>query len=211
MKLFLILTCLLSANLFADSFQPKLNERTKLLNISPFEKGKGESGVGENWFIGHQKWTVIDKETVQGVKAQDDHSAGLRTHVGTLPNRLILEYKFRFDKTSADKGKHKLNIRFMGNGKALVFHPTLSEISIRTQLKDNGSKILFKKNVKLEQGKWYSVMIEIRDEEFCLQMTGIEAAKGTHPQIKARTKKFMAFNVGSAQASIKDVKVWESK
>ena len=211
MKVYLIAICFLHSFIFAGEFEPQLNKRDKLLNTSSFEKGKGESGVGVNWFIGHQKWTVIDKNTVQGVKSQDDHSAGLRTHVGTLPNRLILEYTFRFDETPNNKGKHKLNVRFMGNGKALVFHPTQSEISLRTQLKDKGSKVLAKKEVKLVQGKWYSVMLEIRDEEFCLQMTGIEACKGSHEQIKARTKKFMAFNVGGAQTTIKNVKVWECK
>lgn len=194
-----------------NSFKPILNEKAKLLNASGFVKGEGESGHGKEWVIGHDKWEIMEDGTIKGKRSQSDHSAGLRTNVGTLPQKTILEFKFRFDDVSGNKGKHKFNVRYMGAGKSLVFNPTEKVVTLRTQKADKGSEILVEEKVKLEKNKWYSVMIEIRDEEYCLQMTGIKAQKGRHPQIKARAKKFMAFNVGEAQASAKDVKLWEGK
>jgi hypothetical protein len=194
-----------------SSFQPILNKRSKLLNANKLVKGEGESGHGKDWVIGHDKWELMDGGMFSGRKVQDDHSAGLRSAVGVLPNRLILEYQFRFDETPENKGKHKLNVRFMGAGKALIFNPTQNSISLDTQNEKKKYEALVKKEVKLKKGVWYSVMLEIRDEECRLQMSGVGVLKASHPQIKSRTKKFVVFNVSTAQASFRNVKLWESE
>jgi hypothetical protein len=194
-----------------SSFQPILNKRSKLLNANKLVKGEGESGHGKDWVIGHKKWELMDGGLFSGRKVQDDHSAGLRSAVGVLPNRLILEYQFRFDETPENKGKHKLNVRFMGAGKALVFSPTKSLISLYTQNEEKKYQTLVKKKVDLKKGVWYSVILEIRDEKCCLQMSDVGVLKASHRQIKSRTKKFMVFNVSTAQASFRNVKLWKSE
>lgn len=194
----------------AESLKPQLNQPGKLL-IDGFKKGEGESGFGKLWKIGNGSWDLQDGVATALRGKGDDHSAGLRSNVGTLPNRLILEYKFRFDTADGNKGSHKNNVRFMGNGKAFVFHPTSSGLSGRTMLAEGGTKKLFEKNVKLENDRWYSVMIELRDEACCVQVGGIGRFDGQHEQIKERKKKFFVFNIGKAKASIKDVKLCVAK
>ncbi|MCM8530289.1 MAG: hypothetical protein NE330_03945 [Lentisphaeraceae bacterium] len=195
-----------------NSFQPLINKRTKLLNSNELKKGEGESGHGKDWLQGHATWELTDDGVFQGRKTQNDHAAGLRIHVGTLPNKTILEYKFRLDDTpSAKKGKSRMNVRFMGEGKALVFSSSLTGVVLRTLNKDGEYETIAEKKITLKKDVWYSVMLEIRDEECCLQMSSVGVLKGRHPQLKERTKKFFVYNVGESQASVKNVKFWESE
>ncbi len=141
-----------------------------------------------------------------------DHSAGLRSDVGQLPDRFILEFKFRFDRDDTNKdGKHKFNLRVMGNGKALVLHPTESLFVVRTMAEGGGSIFHVEKEVKLVEDKWYSMMVEVRDEDCCVQMSDVGQFQFAHGQIKKRKKKFFAFNVGQARSSVKDVNFWAAK
>lgn len=99
----------------------------------------------------------------------------------------------------------------MGDGKALVLHPTKSLFVARTMVEGGGSVIHVEKEVRLVEDKWYSLMVEVKDEDCCVQMSDVGQFDFRHEQIKKRTKKFFVFNVGQARSSMKDVNFWAVK
>lgn len=195
------------------AFTPQLCEKGELLIPPTFEDGEYKEGEGpEYWTVGNGKWKVEGNIATAMRSEGDDHSAGLRSDIGQLPDRFILEFKFRYEADDANQeGKHKFNLRVMGNGKALVLHPTSDSVSARTMKAEGGTHQHFEKKADFEINKWHSVMVEVKDEEGCIQISGVGQFEFRHEQIKKRKKKFFVFNIGKARASVKDVSFWAVK
>ncbi len=192
------------------AFTPKLCEKGDLLIPPTFNDGEFREDEGpKHWKVGNGEWKVRGNIATAIKEDGADHSAGLRSDIGQLPDQFILEFKFRYDSDDANQdGKHKFNLRVMGNGKALVFHPTSVSVSARTMNAKGGTHQHFQKAANLDLNKWHSVMVEVKDEQGCIQISDVGRFEFRHDQIKKRKKEFFVFNIGKARASVRDVSFW---
>lgn len=156
------------------------------------------SSKGECWV---RDGTLIEKE-----KIEDSHPAGCHLLV---PNHdSILRFSFQF--AGADFLSMNYNIP-----KAHLFRLIIAQKKVMLRVDRDelnpASKVtvLGTVNTTFEEGKWYTVQIEVKGPEIVAQCDSGWVLKGSHPRVDV-DKLDYRFAVGGGYMVIADVKAWEA-
>lgn len=188
---------LLSAPLMAAEIQPA--KRGAVLLEDDFQG----PAIHAAWKQAKGKWQIVNG-ALKGVEvASDKHAAVVRRPVAYRD--AVIEFAFKFDgarmthlSLNSSKG-HVCRVTIDPKGFVLKKDKTNAK-------SDDKPAVLARRDVKFEQGKWYTMVVEVRGKQLSARV-GADSATGEHEGIDV-DKADIGFPVAGDSASLDYVKVW---
>jgi hypothetical protein len=195
-----LLILLISGFTTAAGEQPGLlTTRGKLLFSDDFSAAK----VADIWTTAKGKWEIVDGALRGTEMKADQHTAVVRTDI-ELPATFALQFDFRFD------GGKTIHCSF--NGKGHICRATLTPEGFTLKgdkdKKDPKDKPATVGQVQqtFEQGKWYTMLVEVDGEEMVARVGDGPIAFGSDAKI-ARDKNNLGFPTAGV-SSYDNLKIW---
>jgi len=171
--------------IFSDNFDKPL--------AKPWRKLKG-------------RWDIVDG-VIQGAElAADKHGAVMR--MPTPVHNVVVQYEFMLQGTKMtsfsfnDAKGHCC--RVLINSKGIVARKDMHK-----KIAGNKPVTLQKTNVKIANGQWHKLVIEIQGSEMLVRLDGKQTAYGSHAEIDV-DKNNLGLTVSGASASFKNLRIWEA-
>jgi hypothetical protein len=185
-------------------------ERGKLLFSDDFSGEK----LSEEWKVALGQWEIVDG-ALKGVElAKDDHAAVIR-HPMEYKN-LIAQFCVKFDGGKATS--FSCNKTGVGHVCRVSINPTGFSVNKDRPTKESKeeAKVLDTVKVELKKGEWYTVLVEILDEEMVASVTTPDGrqtvtAFGEHSGVAQDKKTDFTFPVSGEAIYFDDVRVWEAQ
>jgi hypothetical protein len=190
------------ASTLATTGEPMMCEKGKLV----FEESFSKSELESRWSAAKGDWKIVDK-ALQGIElVKDNHAASIRTNV-ELPSMMIMQFDFKFD------GGRVIHCSFNGKGHICRATITPNGFTLKGEKvkKDPQDKSVTVGQVEQEfvKGEWYTMMIEIADDEFVARVNDGPVAFGAHEKI-ARDKTNFGFPMAGVSSQIDNIKIWSA-
>lgn len=186
----------------ASDGEPLLCTKGKLVFEDSFSSDKLDS----RWSAAKGDWRIINGALQGSELAADDHAASIRTDV-RLPGTLIMQFDFKFD------GGSTIHCSFNGKGHICRATITPKGFTLKGEKvkKDPADKAVTVGQVQQNfvKGKWYTMQIEIDEEEFVARVDDGPVAFGSHAKI-AREKTNFGFPMAGVSSKIDNVKIWNA-
>jgi len=177
-------------------------KRGRLLFADDFSNGT----LSDEWKILKGKWDIVGG-ALRGVElAEDDHAAVLK-HDMTFRN-LIVQFSFRFDGGKAmsfafnNQNGHVCRLSITPNGF------TVRKDKPRRESTEEG-KNLDTCSVELEQGRWYTILLEMYEGQMLAYLNERYFALGEHEAIDVEKANF-TLTVSGEGILFDDIRVWEA-
>lgn len=220
-----ILTALLLFNtyIFAEN-TPVLCQKGELLFEETFEC----SELPENFRNGKGEWVMIDGNSLRGRQQEKDNHTAFRK-MFLEHQDVIYQFDFKFEKDAYAKLVINYDLVHIANcnikkNELSIFK--LSETKKRQLMEDKAKKegkpvekgdwqkktvTLEKKKLSLEDGKWYTVTIEIVGDQLAATVGNV-TVKGKHPGLKERKTNFGIQTAGlKGYIHFDNLRVWKAK
>ena len=159
----------------------------------------------------HTRWAAADgvfhgqESTAEYQASRGDHQ-GLepRLMIRNLPNDYIIEYSFRINSGEytaigafLEFGHHMARLSFHDDGAVLTYGGLKDHVTLDS-----------KPDFKLEQGRWYHVLGEVKGDEVLIRFADGPTFKGKHPKIGDEKDGFGICGLRRGTMDIDDVTVW---
>jgi len=208
----LIIAGCLATSIFAADLEPELGKVGKLLVDETFEKPESL----KTW-----THTVGDAQLEKGAlrvaeRSQDKHAGAFRLAVPVSDCAVQVDFRFDganfvhlgFDPSPGELKKkgHLFSIVITPAKWLILEHGDKNDAKPKNQL-------LAESSTPFEQGKWYTLLLEVKGDDVVAQITGKSSLKGSSPDFHCK-KPGLVLRVGGdddKSASIDHVKVWEFK
>jgi hypothetical protein len=186
----------------AADLTPVLVKPGKIVVEESFEA----AALGKDWSAAKGAWVPRDGVLAGQEKKEEKHAAVL-----TLgrPNRdSILRFAFKLD------GAKSMSLSLNSAKGGHLFRVSVAPESV-TILKDKDKRdpqskglVLGKAAAKFNDGKWHTVLVEIRGADVAVQTDQGVKLKGSHPGLDV-DKTGYRFVTAGASLLVDDVKVWD--
>ena len=218
--------CLTGFSVAADIPSDPIAQKGELVLADDFERAD----------LGEWKTLIpifkVEGGALKGVQTRADHGAVGRVY---RPMRdVIVEFKFRlvgstgfnavFDdqKFKGSHAGHICRVAFaptqirLGDDKEGVMRNDIYEMRKDPARKKEADKLLEGRGsatnfTKLEQQKWYQVVIELKGDELRVAMDGKPVGFLKSPGVSHETKSSFHFTVNGAGALFDDVRIWRAR
>jgi hypothetical protein len=177
--------------------------REDFTSEKPLEKGKYAMRQGT-------RWTIADG-VLRGVPSSAEFQARKKDHFGyeprisipACPQEFIIQFDVRFigGKPTAivpfvEFGHHIVRVTWAGGGGARVVADT-ETLQLATA-----------PEFKLEPGKWYRALAEIKGDEFVIQFAGGPTLHGKHPAVAGKNDGFGVAGNKDGTVELDNITVW---
>jgi 3-keto-disaccharide hydrolase len=181
---------------------PALAQPGKLMVEDSFDG----PALAKKWKVNKGTWEIADGVVVASEKASDNHAAVLTL---AQPNHdSVIRFSFRLD------GAKGLHLSF-NHAKGHLFRVIVTEKAV-TITTDKDKNDPASKAVKLasaptafEQGKWYTMLVELKGNSVQVQTDAGLKLKGSDPSLDV-DKTGYRFVMRGATLKLDDVKVWSA-
>lgn len=205
---FLLATALL---LTASSAYAERNAPLKPVLAQPgkvvFEDSFAAAALGKPWSVAKGEWTTKDGVLTGKEKASDKHAAVLML---AKPNKdSIIQFSFKLD------GAKGFDLSF-NSSRGHLFRVTAGTDGIALNKdkdkkdKDSKADMLGKAGLKIEPGKWITMLVEVKGDKVSVQTDNGAKIQGGATGL-AVEKTGYRFVARGESVSIADLKVWEAK
>ena len=186
-----------------------LCERGEILFGDHFSGDK----LSEEWKPALGQWEVVDG-ALKGVELEkDDHAAVIR-HPMEYKN-LVAQFSVMFDGGKATS--FSCNKAGVGHVCRVSLNPTAFSVSKDRPTKESTEegKVLDTQKLEFKKGEWYTVLVELLDEEMVASVTTPDGRRtvvafGEHPGI-AQDKTDFSLPVSGDAIYFEDLCVWEAQ
>ena len=186
----------------AKDLKPVLGQPGQLL----FEDTFDSDALGAKWRVAKGDWTVRQGILVGKEKKEDKHAAVLSCNI---PNRnSSIRFAFKLD------GAKTFHLSF-NKTRGHLFRVTVTKAGMQIRKdkdkKDPQSKSIALANAKhpFQQGKWYTLLVEVQDDQVIVQTdTGIKL-QAKHPQLDVDKPNYR-FVTSGEELCIDEVKIWKA-
>ncbi len=176
-------------------------QRGKLLFADDFDKP-----LGDAWRTAKGKW-VVAGGAIQGSELKSDMHGAVTRHVMKLHDAVI-QYSFKLE--GARVTTFSLNDAKGHCCRVLI---NRAGFSVRKDDHDHEGpdQAVNLQTVKtpLQDGQWYTLVIELNGPEMLARLDGKQVGYGSHEAIDVEKTNF-GLTVGGESASFKDLRVWEA-
>jgi hypothetical protein len=187
----------------AADLTPLLTTRGKSLLNESFDGEK----LSDQWESKKGTWIVAKGALKGSEKASDEHAAVIGTSV-ELPAAFQIQFDFKFD------GAKATHLSFNGKGHICRVSLTPTGFTLKGEKvkKDPKDKAVTVGQIQqtFEQGKWYTMLVEVDGPQFVAFVDPKHVAFGTHEKV-ARDKNVVRFPLSGSTASFDNLKIWAAQ
>ena len=182
---------------------------TKLATIgSPVMAESFDLSLPQSAKVAKGEWRIQGGVLVAKELASDEHAAVLA--IGSANRDSVVRFSFKLDDDT--KGFHFSLNRQRGHLFRVVVSPNTLAVNLDKDKKDPTSKtlVLAKEKGEIQQGKWYTMQVEIVGDKVAVQIDNVAAAVASHPDLDTEKPNYRFVMRGST-LSIDDLHVWDVK
>ncbi len=182
---------------------PLMTERGKLLYQDDFDGKK----VGDDWKVAKGRWDIADGVLRGAELKEDNHGAAIRRPLEF--DDVIIQYAFRLQ-------GNRLTTLSINHAKGHLCRVSLARSGVTVTRdktsKDPGEKAAVLETYKtpLEEGRWYTLLVEIQGGEMLASLDDRHFAIGEDKAIDG-SKANLGLTVAGESAEFDDLKVWEAR
>ncbi len=208
-----LLLTLGAAAVSAGDIQPAMAEKDAVVLQNDFsESGKLPKKTWQP--RQHTRWAA-GEGVFHGRESTAEYQASRSDHQGfeprlmlrNLPDDYIIDYRFRIlsgEYTAIgaflEFGHHRARLSFHADGAALTYGGLKSHVTLDS-----------KPGFKLEEGRWYRVLGEVKGDEVLIRFERGPTFYGTHPEITGEKDGFGICGLRGGAMDLDDVTVWGVK
>lgn len=193
--------CLADKN---TDISPTLAKPGKVMLSDSFD---GET-LGKQWAAAKGEWKIKDGAIVAKELKADEHAAVLTCKVKNRDS--IVRFSFKLDGTT--KGFNFSLNHAKGHLFRVIIAPTGLTVRTDKDKKDKTikSELIAQAKAKFEQGKWYTLQVEmVGDRVVAMTDNGLKVS-GQHPRLDTEKPNYR-FVMRGETLSIDDLKIWAAK
>ena len=179
--------------------------REDFATAKPIEKSKFTMRQGTRWTIADGVLRGIESSPEFQAKKKDHFGYEPRLSIPACPPEFIIQFDVRFigGKPTAivpfvEFGHHVARVAWAGAGAKLVVDSETTQLAAAP-------------NFKIEDGKWYRALAEIKGDEFVIQFAGGPTLHGKHPGIAGKNDGFGVAGTKGGTVELDNLTVWSVK
>lgn len=200
----LVIACLPTVPAMAEknaNLHPKLGAVGSPTISLTFDEALPDSAVAVKG-----QWQVVDGVLVAKELAADKHAAVLNYQKKNRDS--VIRFSFKFDGTTS--GMHFSLNHAKGHLFRVIVTPTGLTINLDKDKKDPSSKAVAIATAKgtFEQGKWYTMLVEMRGDEVAVQTDNGLSVSASHTSLDTDKPNYR-FVMRGDSLSIDDLQIWE--
>ena len=163
------------------------------------------SELGKKWAVAKGTWEVKSGALIGSEKAEDKHPAVLS--LGQKNHDSIIRFSFKFDGTDNlslsynHTGGHLFRVNIAKDGVTVMKDGDKKDTSIKAAQ-------MGKAGAKFEQGKWYTMLVEVQGTKVSVQTDNGVKIAAAHDALNV-DKTGYRFVVKGASVALADVKAWD--
>ena len=163
------------------------------------------SELGKLWTVAKGNWKVRDGVLVGSEKKEDSHAAVLT--LSQKNHDSIIRFSFKFDGTDNlslsynHAGGHLFRVNIAKDGVTVMKDGDKKDTSIKAAQ-------MGKAEAKFEQGKWYTMLVEVQGTKVSVQTDNGVKISAAHDALNV-DKTGYRFVVRGASVALADVKAWD--
>jgi hypothetical protein len=172
----------------------------------PLEKGKFTARQGTRWTIGDGVLRGIESSPEFQAKKKDHFGYEPRLSIPACPQELIIQFDVRFI-----GGKPTAIVPFVEFGHHVVRVTWAGGAGAKMVADGETTQIAAAPDFKLEDGKWYRALGEIKGDELVLQFAGGPTLYGKHGALAGQKDGFGVAGNKGGTVELDNITVWSVK
>ncbi len=209
---FVLLLLIVAVGAGAGSVEPRLAQPDKVVLKESFSGGAADAKLWQS--RQHTRWSVVDG-MLHGQPSTAEYQASRKDHQGFEPRLMIrtelddyiVDFRFRINSGEQhmvgaffELGHHFARVAFKEGGLEMNIG-NLQDPTILAHMPE----------VKLEIGRWYRVLCEMRGDEVLVQFEGGPTLRGKDARIAEHTPGFGITGLRGGTMDVDDVTIWSVK